>query len=101
MNIIKSDDLYLYPVRCTPIVSHPLLKSVCDAPLVLLMLKFQASHSFIIHTLTLSVYTQPIFNSSFKTMLQLDKNIQFNLRQELLHTVQRRISNVLSGRTFT
>ena len=35
MNIIICDDLYLHTVRCAPIVLHPLLKWLCDTPLVI------------------------------------------------------------------
>ena len=47
MNIIICDDLYLYRMRCTPVVLHPLLKDVYDTPLVLLTLKFHDLHSYI------------------------------------------------------
>ena len=59
MTIIVCDDLYLHTVRCTPIVLHPLLKGVCDTPLVVVALKCHDLHSFLIYTPTPSVYAHP------------------------------------------
>ena len=40
----------------------PLVKGLCDTPLVLLTLKFHDLHPFLIYTPTPSVYAHPIFN---------------------------------------
>ena len=63
MNIIICDELYLHTVRRTPNCITPLLKGVCDTPLVILTLKFHDLHPFLIYTPTPSVYIHPIFNS--------------------------------------
>ena len=67
MNFIICDDLYLCIVIFTPIILHPLLKGVCDVPLVVLTLRFHDLHPFlIIYTPTPSLYAHPIFNSGVK-----------------------------------
>ena len=67
MNFIICDDLYIYIEKCTPIILRPLLKGVCDIPLVVLTLRFHDLHPFIIvYTSTPSVYTHSIFNSGVK-----------------------------------
>ena len=58
MNIIICDDLYLYTVKCTPIILHPLLKGV--------LIYFY----FMIYTLFLYTHLHPVYmHTPFLTVL--------------------------------